>query len=102
MPTDLTTVRDHPANLLDGMRDVLVGVLPSAAGSRLAIEMMGTAGSYLRDYEKEKGVTFTALDNDGLDRVREAWDGLYSNYEDGQVSTSEFVSAVGDLLGLED
>lgn len=82
MSTDLTTVRDHPARLLD----------EDAAG-------------VLRDYEATNDVTFAALDNDVLANVREFYEGVrvFRHDESQRVYVLEYLAgAVSELLGLED
>lgn len=91
MPTDLTTVSDHPANLLKvWTQDYFGGKVPM--GNRLAADL-GVAEQSLRDYEVQHQVTFASLDNDTLTEIREA----YANDDDAGLRR-----LVNDLLGLDD
>lgn len=115
MPTDLKTVRDHPALFLnqcaadayersealrrrrssetddDGSVDASYGESYSRSSTRL------------RAYEIENGVTFAALDNDALAEVREA----YAEFQDARGDHEyrggvRIADAINSLLGLDD
>lgn len=76
MATDLKTAKDHPANIL---RDNHTEY---------------GAAEDLRDYEEANDVTFAALDNQTLQRIREAYEGV--------IDDEALIAAVRDLLGLDD
>ena len=84
MPTDLTKVNDHPVPLIG--------------------KEWPAAADFLRWYEQGKGVTFAALDNDALARVREAYalDVAARTPEEMFTANADLVGAGRDLLGLED
>lgn len=90
MPTDLTTVQDHPAIVLrtsavrDGDADH-----PHLAAIRA-----------LRSYEGNHKVTFAALDNETLKDVRDRYHAL--DRARSIQATGDFEQAVSDLLGLSD
>jgi hypothetical protein len=96
MATDLATVKDHPATIIDRLRE------HSTTGFR----SFSQAASHLRDFERRESVTFAALDNDALAAVREAY-AAFSEHT-GEITQDEINAlitlrrAVADLLGLED
>lgn len=88
MATDLTTVPDHPATLIEG----------SVRGSLQSERTAGTfqAATFLRVFEREHDVTFVALDNETLEAVYEVYN------RPGGIEEYEFIGLVADLLGLGD
>lgn len=91
MSTDLTTVRDHPAALLEATSRQHAEDNPGTRGSEDAAHL-AMAADLLRAYETKHGVTFVALSNDALAAVQEAYEANDAN---------GLRSAVSDLLGLE-
>ena len=90
MATDLTKVNDHPAALLE-------------TGNLNDVKTEVDAARALRRYEQDRGVTFAALDNEALARVREAYDRANTvRTDDRESALSDFQDAVSDLLGLSD
>ena len=89
MPTNLDSVRDHPANLL------------MAFEPGIAHGFVGAAG-HLLDYEADKGVTFAALDNEALATVREDFAAVCANVNSPQMPNEvrNLIDSVRDLLGL--
>lgn len=96
MPADLKTIYDHPANVI---RDWLVELPTSHAERPGGIR----AAEVLRSHEAEEDVTFAALDNKTLTAVREAYE-RQTNAEGMEAydAAVDLVSAVRDLLGLDD
>jgi hypothetical protein len=98
MSTDLKTVHDHPATLLE-QRKRMVVVTNTTPEQALA------AAKALRAYERNEKVTFAALDNDALQAVREAYAETRLDRGIGGLSGegwSDLADAVNALLGLED
>ena len=95
--TDFTTVRDHPAVLLDTKSLQHAAENPGTRCSEDAAHL-AMAADLLRAYETKHGVVFAALDRDALQAVQDAYEAT-----EGSSLTSPwgpFVSAVTDLLGL--
>ena len=91
MPTNLTSVPDHPAEIL--MR------APDSSGQASGIR----AGVYLRLYEQTHDLTFAALHNEAALRVRQAYDHSMDCTVGQKVAALiDLRSAIGDLLGLDD
>jgi hypothetical protein len=111
MSVDLTTAPDHPVRVLADWLDGLPPTHHERPGGYRCQEVLSA-------HEREKGVTFAALSNDALQRIREAWDGLGEladaadpddpetvQANDARVDAhyrSEILAAVKDLLGLDD
>lgn len=109
MSTDLTTVRDHPAAILDGYAERLspeaLPKTPDETQPAFAMRLVqashyAASASVLRRYEAEHGVTFAALDNDTLERIRQAEDIWSEGDERAGDALLEIGQAVRDLLGL--
>lgn len=98
MSTDLTTVKDHPAVIFDRLAQEAKAAEAEFGAAPHASMAFRAASSVLRGVEMTTDVTFAALDNKTLAAAREAYDAL--SYADG-LTVAEFVSAVGDLLGLD-
>jgi hypothetical protein len=83
MPTNLTTVRDHPAAILQA-------------------DNFQYAARSLTDYEVEHKITFAALDNDALAEVRAQYaiDPFDAPSTVGLLN--DLRAAVNSLLGLDD
>ena len=81
---------DHPVQIL---RDVKT----AGPTARAAFDI---SAKVLEEYEKDKGVTFEALDTETLARVKE----LYAQTTASRVAydVPELLGALRDLLGLED
>lgn len=89
---DLATIHDHPIQVLLRTPGIPVGTY-TAAVRRLS------------DYEAEHKVTFTALDNDTLANLREAYEAsmvALPNTGDHRAVDVDVLRAVADLLGLEE
>lgn len=97
MSTDLTTVYDHPANVIgEWLADLPTPHAERPGGIR--------AAEVLRAHERENNVTFAALDNATLAAVKETYEAGESATGLVDVSTAHSVlrSVVADLLGLDD
>jgi len=92
---DLKNAKDHPMRVLltEGEKHLY------AASPEIMVGFIG-AGGCLVTYEDEHNLTFAALDNDGLNALKEA----YENYAaaPGQYNAQEVVDIVKDLFGLGD
>ena len=86
MPIDLKRCSDHPAAIIDDFNEAVNGckLFPT------------TVANELRQYERDNGVTFAALDNDMLAEVKREYD----RYVMGK--TNALGAAIDALLGLED
>lgn len=94
--SDLTTAHNHPANLLRDFYAPAHATVADAEGYR-------AAASALNGFETVNKVTFAALDNDALARVRESYADAAdadSGSEYRKQALSELAAAVSDLLGL--
>lgn len=116
MTTDLKNIYDHPAVLLDAEAERLS--LPEVHGGTITYPpVVREAAALLRSYEREHNVTFAALKNDTLERVREAYlretrptnpTGLTAQEYDDEWAVNyghandDLRLAVRDLLGLDD
>lgn len=96
MSTDLHDVHDHPVRIIGEWLSTLpVPHQERCGGIR--------AGEVLQDHERAQKVTFAALDNDALARVREVYEHQMSaEGMDAYDAAVDMVSAVADLLGLGD
>ena len=96
MPTDLNTVKDHPAQILND-RDASL----TTDDGRMPDDLE-YAANVLRAYESNNNVTFAALDNDALAVLRDAYEGVVN--QQGYISrerVSALLSAIDGLLGME-
>lgn len=102
MTTELKTVRDHPAALLETEAARFDGLIPNAGMGSSFRE----AAEYLRTYEAESNATLANLDNEALKAVTEAYVRVVNtnervnprHYRDAQ---KNLVSALGKLFGRE-
>lgn len=100
MPTNLHTVKDHPANIIDDH----AGELAKRLDSGSAPEIYQRVATVLRAVEVDRDVTFAALDNQALANVREdyaAWSDAIGVDAKARAA-NRFVYTVIDLLGLAD
>lgn len=111
MPTDLKAMKDHPLRVVTTWLDSLPAEHHERPGGYRVQEVLAA-------HEREHGVTFAALDDATLARIRDAWAGLGeladaadpddhpTVFEDDArrdaAYRSEILAAVKDLIGLED
>lgn len=99
MSADLRTQRDHPAALLQAEADRLSR--PEVhRGTITHPGEWSRAADLLRQHEAMHQVTFAALDNDTLARVREAYE--HPHETSAFRAGDDLADAVRDLLGLDD
>jgi hypothetical protein len=102
MITDLSTVRDHPANVLDNAN---VTFTAEAKPGKIIVAVRDTTpADVLREYEALENVTFAALDNEALAALREAQTGgvVILGSLDYVARLVAIEDAVRALLGLGD
>lgn len=99
MATDLKTVYDHPARVLN---TYAADAYARDGDTSARGNAYSTAATRLLGYELENGITFAALDNETLDAVRAAWQQVTSGEGNQGLAMADLVGEIRDLLGLEE
>jgi hypothetical protein len=98
MSVDLTTAPDHPVRVLADWLDQLPPVHQERPGGYRCQEVLSA-------HEREKGVTFAALDNGALQHLQETYEKHIDTpyvMDMSPAALRDLLDAVRDLLGLED
>lgn len=93
---------DHPANVLERYNEQIYAGVDWMEGERSENDTLDAAIRELHEYELAAGVTFVALGNKKLERVRKAYVGLLDSPARRAEPVFDLMRTIGDLLGLED